>query len=67
MRIAEIHVYRHDLPVLGGPYRLALAEVRSLSTTLVELVADTGHVGWGETCPVGPPMPSPTPPGPWRH
>ena len=54
MRIAEIHVYRHDLPVLDGPYKLALAEVRSLSTTLVELVADTGHVGWGETCPVGP-------------
>ncbi|OZM75423.1 mandelate racemase/muconate lactonizing enzyme family protein [Pseudonocardia sp. MH-G8] len=54
MRIAEIHLYRHELPVRGGPYKLAQAEVRSLSTTLVKLVAANGLVGWGETCPVGP-------------
>ncbi|POX42827.1 mandelate racemase [Streptomyces sp. Ru73] len=54
MRIAEIHVYRHELPVLNGPYRMAHSEVRSLSTTLVKLVADNGLVGWGEACPVGP-------------
>lgn len=54
MRITEIHLYRHDLPVQNGPYRMANAEVRSLTTTLVKLVADHGHAGWGETCPVGP-------------
>ena len=54
MRIAEVHIYRHELPVHDGPYRLAQAEVWSLSTTLVKLVADNGLVGWGETCPVGP-------------
>ena len=54
MRIAEVHVYSHDLPVHDGPYRLALAEVWALKTTLVKLVADNGLVGWGETCPVGP-------------
>ena len=54
MRVAEIHVYRHDLPVLNGQYRLARTEVHSLSTTLVKLVADTGLVGWGESCPIGP-------------
>ncbi|CAL9373923.1 4-hydroxyproline betaine 2-epimerase [Streptomyces sp. enrichment culture] len=54
MRIAEIHIYRHDLPVHDGPYKLAQAEVWSLSTTLVKLVGDNGLVGWGETCPVGP-------------
>ncbi|ASR35822.1 mandelate racemase [Prauserella marina] len=54
MRIAEIHLYRHDLPVLGGPFTLANAEVRLLSTTLLKLVADNGLVGWGETCPIGP-------------
>lgn len=54
MRIAEIHVYRHELPVRDAPYRMGHAEVRSLSTTLVRLVADNGLVGWGETCPIGP-------------
>lgn len=54
MKIAEIHVYQHNLPVKNGPYRMALADVWSLSTTLVKLVGDNGLVGWGETCPVGP-------------
>ena len=54
MRIAEIHIYAHDLPVKNGPYTMAKAEVYSLNTTLVKVVADNGLVGWGETCPVGP-------------
>ena len=54
MRIAEIHLYQQEQPVKGGPYRIASSEVWSLTTTLVKLVADTGAVGWGETCPVGP-------------
>jgi len=53
MRIAEVHVYRHDLPVRHGPYRMGHSEVSLLSTTLVRLVADNGLVGWGETCPIG--------------
>lgn len=54
MKIAEIHLYRHDLPVKNGPYLMSSAQVWSLTTTLVKLVSDSGHVGWGETCPVGP-------------
>ena len=54
MKIAEVHVYQHDLPVRNGPYTMANANVWSLDTTLVKLVADDGTVGWGETCPVGP-------------
>lgn len=54
MKITEIHIYAHQLPVRNGPYRMANALVRSLDTTLVKLVTDTGLVGWGETCPVGP-------------
>lgn len=54
MRIAEIHIYQHDLAVQNGPYKMALAEVWALPTTLVKLVSDNGLVGWGETCPVGP-------------
>lgn len=54
MKITEIHIYGLDLPVQDGPYTMANAEVWSLDTTLVKLVADNGLVGWGETCPVGP-------------
>ena len=54
MKIAEIHIYQHDLPVKDGPYRIASSVVWGLDTTLVKLVADNGLAGWGETCPVGP-------------
>ncbi|MEM9221199.1 MAG: mandelate racemase/muconate lactonizing enzyme family protein [Pseudomonadota bacterium] len=53
-RIGEIHLYRHELPVKDGPYRIASSSIWSLTTTLVKLVANDGTVGWGETCPVGP-------------
>lgn len=53
MKITELHIYAHELPVKDGPYRMAMTEVWTLPTTLVKLVSDTGHVGWGETCPVG--------------
>lgn len=53
MKISEIHIHSHDLPVKNGPYVMASGEVWSLKTTLVKLVADNGLVGWGETCPIG--------------
>jgi L-alanine-DL-glutamate epimerase-like enolase superfamily enzyme len=54
MKISEIHIYQHDLPVKTGSYVMANSLVDSLDTTLVRVVADNGLVGWGETCPVGP-------------
>jgi len=54
MRLREIHIYRHELPVKSGPYVMASTTVSSLDTTLVRLVAEDGTEGWGETCPVGP-------------
>lgn len=54
MKITELHLYAHPLPVRDGPYRMASTEVWSLDTTLVKLVTDSGLIGWGETCPVGP-------------
>ncbi|MFD1156394.1 mandelate racemase/muconate lactonizing enzyme family protein [Roseovarius aestuarii] len=54
MRIAEVHIFQHDLPVRNGPYTMANAQVWALDTTLVRMVSDTGLEGWGETCPVGP-------------
>tara|TARA_B100001175_G_scaffold159095_1_gene134814 strand:+ start:300 stop:1403 length:1104 start_codon:yes stop_codon:yes gene_type:complete len=54
MKIKEIHIYQHDLKVENGPYTMANASVWSLKSTLVKLITNTGLVGWGETCPVGP-------------
>lgn len=54
MRIAEIHVYQKDLPVKNGPYTMASTEVWELDATIVKVVTETGLVGFGETCPVGP-------------
>lgn len=54
MRIVEVAVFQHQLPVRGGPFRIASSEVSSLDTTLVRLTTDDHLVGWGETCPVGP-------------
>lgn len=54
MRIDRINVYRIQLPVKGGTYRMASDDVNALDSTLVEVVTDEGLTGWGETCPVGP-------------
>jgi len=54
VKIKKLDIYQHDLPVKNGPYTMANAEVWALDTTLVKLVTDTGVIGWGESCPVGP-------------
>jgi L-alanine-DL-glutamate epimerase-like enolase superfamily enzyme len=55
VRITEVHVYQKDLPVKGGSYRTARSgDLTSLDSTIVELVADTGLKGYGETVPLGP-------------
>ncbi len=53
MRIAEIHVYGKELPIVGGPYTMSLITLHSVDTTLVKLVAEDGSFGWGEVAPVG--------------
>lgn len=54
MRIAEIHVYAVHLPLHGKVYRMAEGPYTGFDSTVVQIVADTGVSGWGETCPVGP-------------
>ena len=54
MRIERINVYSAQLAVKGGAYRMASDDVTALDSTLVEIVADDGLTGWGETCPIGP-------------
>jgi len=54
MKIKEVHVFAHDLPVKNGPYTMGGSKVYALDTTIVRIVTDNGLIGWGETCPVGP-------------
>lgn len=54
MKITEIHIFRHELPVLNGPFRIASSIVHSLPSVIVRVVGQNGMDGWGETCPVGP-------------
>jgi len=54
MRIQALHIYQRDLPVVGGPFRMASATVECLDTTILEVVTDQGMAGYGETCPLGP-------------
>jgi len=54
MRITEIHIYQVDLPVKNGPYVMSGAMVHKLDSTIVEIITDSGLIGYGETCPVGP-------------
>lgn len=53
MKIREIHIYAHALPVKNPPRIMSSGTVWSLDTTLVRIVSDEGLEGWGETCPVG--------------
>ena len=54
MRIAEIHLYQKDLPVVDGPYTMSTMTLHSIDTTIVKLVTDSGLIGWGEVAPIGP-------------
>ncbi len=54
MKITGIRVYRHRLEVAGGRYQMSISAVEALDSTVVEIVTDTGLVGYGETTPLGP-------------
>jgi L-alanine-DL-glutamate epimerase-like enolase superfamily enzyme len=54
MKIVEIAVFHRALPINGEPYRMALQTLTELDATLVRITTDTGVVGFGESCPLGP-------------
>lgn len=54
MKITGIKIYQHDSEIKGEPYRMSNTVLTSFDTTIVEVTTDTGLVGYGETCPVGP-------------
>ena len=57
MKITEVRIYAKLLP-LAGSYNMSASTVSDPETTVVELITDTPHVGWGECCPTGP-LPQP--------
>jgi len=54
MKIKSVSVFSHELQVVNGPYVYSGGTLGALRTCLVKITTDTGLVGWGEVCPLGP-------------
>lgn len=55
MKIVRVFAHRVELPLKEGSYRWSGGKsVTVFDSTLVGVETDTGLVGWGETCPLGP-------------
>lgn len=55
MRIQRISVYQVDLPLHEGSYKWSGGKsVDVFDCTIVRIATDSGHVGFGEVCPLGP-------------
>jgi L-alanine-DL-glutamate epimerase-like enolase superfamily enzyme len=55
MKITAIRVYQVDLPLVEGRYSWSEGKyVEVFDSTVVELLTDSGHSGYGEVCPLGP-------------
>ncbi len=54
MKITRIDIFQHDLEVVNGPYVFSGGTLSALTSFLVRVTSDSGVVGWGETCPLGP-------------
>ena len=55
MKIARISAYQVDLPLKEGSYKWSGGKsVDVFDSTVVEVETDTGLVGYGEVCPLGP-------------
>src|SRR5712672_4429081 len=55
MKIKRIRAYRVELPLCEGSYKWSGGKAVSVfDSTVVEVETDTGVVGHGEVCPLGP-------------
>ena len=55
MKISAVRVYQVDLPLVEGRYSWSEGKfVEVFDSTVVELLTDGGHSGYGEVCPLGP-------------
>ena len=53
MKVTQVNVYAKRLAMAAG-YNMSSAAVGDPETTVVKILTDTSHVGWGEICPTGP-------------
>ncbi len=59
MKIRRIAAYRVELPLHEGSYQWSGGKsVAVFDSTLVRVETDTGLVGHGEVCPLGPGLPA---------
>ena len=55
MKIQRIDMYQVDLPLKEGRYSWSGGKsVDVFDSTVVSVTTDSGLVGWGEVCPLGP-------------
>lgn len=55
MKIKQIKAYQVDLPLHETTYRWSGGKsVTVFDSTIVAVETDTGHIGYGEVCPLGP-------------
>src|SRR6478609_10020981 len=55
MRIARIFAHRVELPLREGSYKWSGGKsVTVFDSTIVGVETDTGQIGYGEVCPLGP-------------
>ncbi|MFM7926379.1 MAG: cis-3-hydroxy-L-proline dehydratase [Pirellula sp.] len=55
MKIQEMRVYQVDLPLHEVTYKWSGGKsVTVFDSTVVAVVTDSGLIGWGESCPLGP-------------
>lgn len=55
MKIARIFAHRVELPLHEGSYKWSGGKsVSVFDSTIVGVETDTGHIGYGEVCPLGP-------------
>ena len=53
MKIVAARIYRQQQHFVAGRYRCRGHTEEGFDSTLVELLTDTGHSGWGEMAPLG--------------
>ncbi len=55
MKITRIFAHRVELPLVEGTYKWSGGKSVSIfDSTIIGVEADTGHIGYGEVCPLGP-------------
>ena len=53
MKIKAIDIYQFGLKIPQSGYSYSGGHLTENTSVIVRLMSDAGHIGWGETCPLG--------------